>query len=187
MRNFEAFVKESVEKEEAAGYAGQMTRAGIVDARVSEHVNTLPEASTEDSPKECLFGLHLAIGVDLGIVPRKILSPNVPDELDLLDLKICSARFLGQSDRADEIESLLVSTIQNMYEYFARVEIQAWATEYAELVGVQDPREIPMLRAILDAREVAAHELQNVEGISTMAMRFEGQRYLAAFRAKSVN
>ena len=181
MRDFRAFIEESVDKEEAAGYAGQMARAGVIDDRIPEQVNGLPDANFEETPLECMAGLHLAIGIELGLVPRKILSPNVSDELDLLDLQICSARFLGQHERASEIEAMLILSIKNLSEYFSRERF------HAEFVGVKDPNEIPMLRAILDAREIAAHDLQNVEGISTMAMQLEGQRYLAAFRARNMN
>ena len=187
MRDFRAFIEESVDKEEAAGYAGQMARAGVVDNRISEQVNGLPDANFEETPLECMAGLHLAIGIELGLVPRKILSPNVSDDLDLLDLQICSARFLGQHERASEIEAMLILSIKNLSEYFSLERFQTWVVEYAEFVGVKDPNEIPMLRAILDARGIAAHDLQNVEGISTMAMQLEGQRYLAAFRARNMN
>ena len=188
MRDFRAFIEESVDKEEAAGYAGQMARAGVVDDRISEQVNGLPDANFEETPLECMAGLHLAIGIELGLVPRKILSPNVSDELDLIDLQICSARFLGQHERASEIEAILILSIKNLSEYFAhRDGIQSWVVDYAEFVGVKNPDEIPMLRAILDARKIASRGLQNVEGTITMAMQLEGQRYLAAFRARNMN
>ena len=189
MRDFRAFIRDTMDSTaEAAGYAGQMARCGLVDDELFETVRKLDTSDVDyETIDEVLSGLKLAVGIDLGLIPKKTIVPSVVDELDFLDVLICAARFLDMRERAVELEAMLVCMIVTMPEYYAQDRFQKWAHEYAELVGVKDPNQIRMLRAILSTRAMADEDLRTTEGFNPVEVDNENRKFFDSFRARNLN
>ena len=189
MRDFRMEIGSAETAEEAAGYAGQMVRAGQeADEELFALIRSVDTSEvSHNTPAEVVAGLHMAVGVDLGMMPKKALSPSVEKELEAVDMAICAAQFMGMKERADEIEAMVSCVIDLMPGYYAQSRLQQWAHEYAESVGVKDPNQIFILRAILEARSWADGDLRKIEGVNPIEIDNENRKFLGTIRARNLN